>query len=105
VVVDVLQVILENKKELNSTEIEELTKNNRKKHNLPLIGIASSNIRRQLLRLRELFLIEKITNNYRITENSNLKEIFSEKIEKYYLDSIKTRVREYIEAVDKEFSK
>jgi len=30
--------------------------------------------------LRDLFIIEKIANNYRINENASLEEIFSEKI-------------------------
>ncbi|MFH1770837.1 MAG: hypothetical protein ABH828_04755 [archaeon] len=103
VIVDVLQVILEAKTELTSKEVEELTVKNRKKHNQPLLGIAPSNIRRQLLRLRDLFILEKIANNYRIKENSKLRVLFEENIEKYYLNSIITRVKEYLTEVDKEF--
>jgi hypothetical protein len=99
IVVDVLQVLIENRKEMNSKEIEDLVIENRKKHNLELLGIAPSNIRRQLKRLRSLFLIENNANLYRITENSSLIEIFEEKIKKFYLDSIVNRVKEYFEAV------
>ncbi len=103
VVVDVFQVMLENKKELTSKEIEELTIANRKKYKLPLLGIAPSNVRRQLLRLRDLFLVEKVKNNYRIRENTLLEHIFVENIEKYYLNSIIVRVKEYIREADKKF--
>ncbi|MBW3020061.1 hypothetical protein KY334_02085, partial [Candidatus Woesearchaeota archaeon] len=64
---------------------------------------ASSNVRRQLLRLRDLFIVEKVANNYRINENMNLSEIFAEKIEKYYLDSIKSRVKEYAKKITDEY--
>ncbi|MBU1200859.1 MAG: hypothetical protein KJ583_07250 [Nanoarchaeota archaeon] len=103
VVVDIMQVMLEAKKELTSKEVEELTIKNRKKHNQPMLGIAPSNIRRQLLRIRDLFLVEKIANNYRIKENSKILHLFEENIEKYYLKSILDRVKEYLKEVDKEF--
>jgi len=105
VVVDVLYVMLKEKKELTSTEVEKLTIENRKKFKLALLGIAPSNIRRQLLRLRDLFLLEKVGNYYRIKENSTLTDIFSENIEKYYLQSIITRVKEYVKEIDKAFLK
>lgn len=98
IIVDILYVLLKSKKELNSKEIEKLVIESRKKEKLPLLGIASSNIRRQLKRLRDLFLIEKTANNYRINENASLSEIFDEKIEKFYLKSIVDRVREYFNA-------
>ncbi len=101
VIVDVLNVLVKSDKELNSREIEDLVVAERKKHKLPLLGIASSNIRRQLKRLKDLFLIERNGNSYRFTENAPLPEIFSEKIEKYYLKTIVERVREYFEAINK----
>ena len=101
VIVDVLFVFIQNKKkELTSKEVEKKVVQNRKKYKLARHGIAGSNIRRQIKRLRDLFIVEKIKNNYRITENSKLCEIFDEKIEKYYLNSILNRVREYFDAVD-----
>lgn len=104
IIVDVLYVFLKNKnKELNSEEVKDLVIKSRKKEKLPLIGVASSNIRRQIKRLRDIFLIEKVTNNYRINENAKLEEIFNDKIEKYLLNSILNRVKEYIIKVDTEF--
>jgi hypothetical protein len=103
VVVDVLQVMLEAKNDLTSKEVEDLTIKNRKKYKQQLLGIAPSNIRRQLLRLRDLFIVEKLANNYRIKENSKLLTLFEENIEKYYLNSVIARVKEYLKEVDKQF--
>jgi DNA-binding transcriptional ArsR family regulator len=105
VIVDVLQVLLESEKELTSTEVEKLAIKNREKHKLKILGVAPSNIRRQLLRLRDLFLVEKIKNNYRIKENSKLTTIFEEDIEEYYLASVINRVKKYLKEADKVFKK
>ena len=102
VVVDVLHVLLtakKQKKELSSDEIEKEVIDSRKKQKLPLFGIASSNIRRQIKRLRDIFLVEKIKNSYRITEFESLSVIFEEKIEKFYLKSIVDRVKEYFQTI------
>lgn len=103
VIVDILYVLLRNKKELSSKEIEEQTIAFRKDNNLPLKGIASSNIRRQLSRLRDIFIIEKVANNYKVKENSKIAELFAENIERYTLNSILERVKEYLQEVDKRF--
>jgi len=105
IIVDVLQVVLEAGKDVTSKQVEDLTKENRKKYKLPLFGVASSNIRRQLLRLRDMFLVEKVKNNYRIRENSSLTHIFQENIESYYLQSIISRVKEYVKEADRVFLK
>jgi hypothetical protein len=100
VMVDVLQVMLEAKEQVSSKDVEERVVANRKKHNLALQGIASSNVRRQLLRLRELFLLEKVGNMYRLNENQPLGTLFAEKVESYHLQSILKRVKEYIREVE-----
>ena len=100
IVVDILGVMLQNKKKaMSSVEIRDLAMAIRKKNKLPLVGVAESNVRRQLKRLRGLFLIEKVKNSYRITEFDELHNIFEEKIEKYYLKSIVDRVKEYFVAL------
>lgn len=103
VMVDVLQVLLRSKKKrkaLSATEIEKKVIENRKKHKLQLTGIASSNIRRQLKRLKDLFIIEKVLNKYRITEFMSLNEIYDQKIEKFVLQSIVQRAKEYFAKTD-----
>ena len=104
--IDILIVLLKARKHnklLTSKEIKDLVIEERKKQNLQLTGIASSNIRRHLRRLKEKFIVEIKTNRYRINENLNLTEIFEEKIERFLLDSIIRRIKEYTEKIDKEF--
>lgn len=106
VVVDVLYIMLEAKKEgkyLSSEKINANVIELRKNEKLALNGIAGSNIRRQLKRLREAQLVEKIKNDYRITEFQNIKTTFNEKIQKYILPSIIERVKEYYDKVDASF--
>ena len=89
-----------NKKEfLTSEEIASNVIVFRKKENLPMKGIASSNIRRQIKRLKDIFIVENITNQYRITEFDTLDNIFKNKIEKLYMENIVERVKEYLGSV------
>ena len=102
IIVDILHVLIKakkNKKELTSEEIEKEVIEARKKQKLALHGIASSNIRRQIKRLKDLFLVEKVKNGYRINEFEELSVIFEEKINKFYVNSIIERVRDYFNAV------
>ena len=103
IVVDILSVLVKAKKEqkdLTSDEICALVIEERKKLRLAMLGIASSNIRRQLKRLKDLLLIEKRLNAYRITEHTSLNEIFEEKIEKFLLPNINSRIKEYLKKID-----
>lgn len=103
VVVDVLGVLIKAKKgqkQLTSDEVCANVIEERKKLKLQMLGIASSNIRRQLKRLKDIMLVEKRLNAYRITENNNLSEIFEEKIEKFLLPSISSRIKEYLKKID-----
>lgn len=103
IVVDVFHVLLRAKKQkemLSSEDIEKEVIESRKKQKLALHGIASSNIRRQIKRLRDIFLVEKVKSSYRITEFEDLNVIFEQKIEKFYLQSIVDRVKEYFGSVN-----
>ncbi|MFH1332046.1 MAG: hypothetical protein ABIH63_02055 [archaeon] len=102
IIVDLLYVLLEakkGKKGLDSEEIQSLVIEVRKQHKLPPRGVAPSNIRRQIKRLRDLFLVEKVDSKYRISEFEELEVIFNDKIEKYFLDNILARVKDYFNAV------
>jgi hypothetical protein len=98
IIVDIL-LVLENaksdKQELNASEIKDQLIDIRKKHGLSTNGTAASNIRRQLKRLRDIFLVEKVKNNYRILEFMSLKEIFEQKIQKIILEAILLRNEDY----------
>ncbi|MBU0614802.1 MAG: hypothetical protein KJ601_01810 [Nanoarchaeota archaeon] len=99
VVVDVLMVLLQ-RKEMRLSGIEAEVIDLRKKNKLKLSGVASSNISRQLRRLRDILLVEKVGNIYRITENDKLENIFREKVEQYLISSIIGRVKDYVKMVD-----
>lgn len=103
VIVDILNVLIKAKKEQKQLTSEEVCAHvieERKKLRLAMLGIASSNVRRQLKRLKDLLLIEKRLNAYRITEYSSLNKIFEEKIEKFLLQSINSRIKEYMKKID-----
>jgi hypothetical protein len=108
IIVDVLYVLLDAKKrgtELSSEEVRDQVIELRKDYKLSLTGVASSNIRRQIKRLRDVFLVEKIRNNYRITEFENISVIFDEKIRQFLLQSVLDRVKDYYSKIDEEFAK
>jgi len=99
VMVDVLHVLIKAKREKRGLSSEGIGKEvieNRKKHHRAPQGIASSNILRQIRRLREMLLVEKIADKYRIVEFEDLGVLFEQKIEQFYLRSITERVKEYL---------
>ncbi len=103
VISDILLILIQskhNQENLTSKKIEEKVIKSRTENNLPLVGIASSNIRRQLKRLKDIYLIENIENSYRISEFEQLNKIFEEKIEGFYLKNILARVKEYLQALE-----
>ncbi|MBS3081294.1 hypothetical protein J4221_07525 [Candidatus Pacearchaeota archaeon] len=104
VIVDILMILIEankNKEKLTSDDIGIRVEKIRKEYSLDTKGLAESNIRRQLKRLRDALIIEKTNNNYYLTEHLSLKEIFENNIEKFVIPSIIKRVREYLEELDK----
>ncbi len=107
VVVDILHVLLkarQRKEELHSEEIKNHVMSERKGMGLPMLGIASSNIRRQLKRIKDMHMIEANANLYRITEWAGVSEIFEEKVENFILRSVMDRVKDYVQKIDEEFS-
>jgi len=107
VIVDVLHALLKAKKEQNDLSSEQIRSNVidiRNQYELPLLGVASSNVRRQIKRLRDMMIVEKIKNNYRITEFARLTDTFDEKINQYLLPTIASRVKEYCGVIDNEFN-
>jgi len=105
IIVDILMVMLneiKNKSKLNSDQIIIKVEEIRKQHNLELRGIAESNIRRQLKRLRDLMIIDKQQNLYFISEFEPLHEIFEQKIQKLLVDPSIERLKEYMKELEKE---
>ena len=108
VIVDVLHVLFKSRKKRQLISVDDIEKRvimNRKLHKLTQQGIAPSNIRRQIKRLRNLMLVEKVKSKYRISEFLGVTEIFAEKIEKFLLQGVLQRVKEYLETADELFGK
>ncbi|MBI2576263.1 hypothetical protein HYV84_03545 [Candidatus Woesearchaeota archaeon] len=103
ILVDIFLVLLKSKADgpLSLEQIREKVIEERKKGRLTMLGIAPSNLRRQLKRLRDLFLAERLPQGYRIAETATLAELFREKIEPLILQNTLERVKEYLEAWDK----
>lgn len=104
-IVDIVLVLIEankHKERLSSEEIGTRVELLRKKYSLETKGLAESNIRRQLKRLRDSMLIEKVENLYFLSEQRSLKEIFENNLEKFVIPQIIQRVKEYLEVLDKE---
>mgnify|MGYP001612599897 FL=1 len=104
ILVDILMVLIEankNKEKLTSEEIGKRTEELRKKYSLETKGLAESNIRRQLKRLRDIMLIDKSENKYFLSENRPLKEIFENSIEKFVIPQTIERIKEYLGELDK----
>ena len=105
VVVDILLSLEESRKErkeLSSTEIIEKVIQIRKDNSLGERGIAESNVRRQLKRLRDLMLVDKKQNMYRLSEFESLSYIFKNKIESFLIPETIERIKEYLGKLDEE---
>jgi|SRR3989344_389172 len=98
IIVDILLLII-NEKIVKGEDIKIKVEKIRKNYNLSLLGLAESNIRRQLKRLKDLGLVEKTQEGYRLYENLNLGGIFKERLEKYLIPNIIERVKEYFNSV------
>lgn len=104
VIVDVLHVLLQNKS-LTALEVEHSVIEERKKQNLPPLGITGSNIRRQLHRLQDIHLLERQVKNYVFAENRSLSEALNERTLKTLLGAIVERVQEYAKRIEESFQK
>jgi len=104
VIVDILLILQDSsrqKKAISSEEIKMGVEELRKKYNLEMKGIADSNIRRQLKRLRDIMLVEKKNNFYNLAEFETLEKIFENKIEKFLVPQTIERIREYLAELEK----
>jgi hypothetical protein len=103
IIVDILLVLEDARKQkamLSSFEIRDKVDALRKQNSLEAKGLAESNIRRQLKRLRDAMLVEKLENKYRLSEFSSMSEIFTVKIEKFLVPQIIERIKEYLVKLD-----
>lgn len=100
VIVDIFKLLLDGKKEhklFSSQEIEDKIKSKR------TAGSAGSNVRRQLLRLDRIGLIEKNGSGYRFREFMNLEEVLDAHILKFLIEPTFNRIKEYAKEIDKNY--
>ncbi len=103
IIVDLLLVLEDSRKEknwLSSFEIRDKIEIARKKNSLETKGLAESNIRRQLKRLRDCMLADKQENKYRLSEFAPISELFESKIEKFLIPRAIERIKEYLIKLD-----
>ncbi len=63
------------------------------------LGASQSNVRRNLRKLKDLDLIEKTSNGYRLREWLSIKELMRDII-KYKVNPVIERIMDYAEAID-----
>lgn len=105
IIVDIFIILEEARKEkiwLSSFEIRDKVEKHRKQHSLESKGLAESNIRRQLKRLRDALLVDKQENKYRISEFAPLPELFESKIESFLIPQTIERIKEYLAKLDEQ---
>ncbi len=103
IIVDMLLVLEGSRKKsewLSSFDIRDQIEAVRKENSLEVKGLAESNIRRQLKRLRDLMLVDKQENKYRLSEFAPLSEIFKNKIENFIVPQTIERIHEYLGKID-----
>ncbi len=104
IIVDIMLVLEDSRKNkswLSSFQIRDKVEEIRKQNSLESKGLAESNIRRQLKRLRDTMLIDKKENQYRISEFSSLSELFEAKIENFLIPQTIERIKDYLAMLDK----
>ena len=102
-IVDILLILEDsrkNKEWLSSFSVRDKVEIVRKENSLEIKGLAESNIRRQLKRLRDVMLVDKKENQYRLSEFAPLSETFETKIEKFLIPQTIERIKEYLIKLD-----
>jgi hypothetical protein len=103
IIVDIMLILEDSRKKskwLSSFEIRDKVQSIRKLSSLEEKGLAESNIRRQLKRLRDAMLVDKKNNAYRVSEFAPLIEIFETKIENFLIPQTIERIKEYLSKLD-----
>jgi hypothetical protein len=99
IIVDMLLVLEEARGRrawMSSFDIRDKVEKIRKENSLGGKGLAESNIRRQLKRLRDGMFVDKRENKYRMSEFAPLSEIFENKIEKFLIPQTIERIKDYL---------
>lgn len=95
VIVDIFHALLIARKNKTPMEIEHFIQHLKDKQ-----GASAPNVRRQLRRLKELKLVEKLPDGYRITEFGSLKSVIDSFIAEFLVQPALERVKQYAEKLD-----
>ncbi len=95
IIVDILKIFLNAKKEKKLLSIEDIK--------IEKKGCSSPNLRRQVRRLVDAGIVERIEGKYRIKEFMDLKEIIDEMV-KYQIEPTIERIKEYAAKIDSELA-
>jgi hypothetical protein len=95
IVVDITAALLLAKKEKKVMEIEDFLLQLKDKP-----GASAPNIRRQLRRLKDLKLVEKLPEGYRITEFGAIKPLIDSYVSEFMIKPTLDRVKQYAEKLD-----
>src|SRR3990172_4227832 len=95
IIVDITHSLLLAKKEKKILDIPNFLKTLNGK-----AGASAPNVRRQLRRLRELKLVEKLPDGYRITEFGSFGSIVDSYIHEFLVQPSISRIKEYAEKLD-----
>ena len=63
-------------------------------------GASPSNLRRQLRRLKDLKLVEKLPRGYRITESGKIESVLDNYIIQFVVNPTIDRIRKYVREID-----
>lgn len=96
VIVDIFHTLLLAKKEKQVLALEHFLEKLKDR-----AGASPPNIRRQLRRLKELKLVEKLPDGYRITEFSTIGPIIDSFIVQFLVNPSVERIKQYASALDK----
>lgn len=95
VIVDIFHALLVARKDKKPMEIEHLMQQLKSKQ-----GASAPNVRRQLRRLKELKLVERLPEGYRITEFGSIKPIIDSFVSEFLVQPALERVKQYADKLD-----
>ena len=98
IIVDITYSLLLAKKEKKVLDIPDFIESLKGKQ-----GASAPNVRRQLRRLRELKIVEKLPEGYRVTEFGAIKPIIDSYIHEFLVKPSVERVKEYAGKLDSEY--
>jgi len=95
VIVDIFHILLLARKDKAPLEIEHFIQHLKAKP-----GASAPNVRRQLRRLKELKLVEKLPEGYRIAEFGQIKPVIDSYITEFLVRPALERAKQYAEKLD-----